>query len=420
MTDHHKIYSKIQSTYKNECLSQDSNIQAALRVIALLRHIKVLNEEQQSILASAHYTLALQNDISLPRSKMHTNTAIALLQNIKNPDCQNTIQLANAYFKRAEILELEESFSNASKDYLKAIEIFQELSSNTELLEEDILLLAQAAISIADLIVHENILDCQLKHSHPLYYINKALEYLARIQRNDDELWITLAYAHQIAGLVLYEEDSLEATEAFRSALSMAFKAEPKSACLMLGEIYQNMGLSYQFSHLNTALHKNSYCTQENAIIYFGTAKFFESGENLKMEDIHHLLDSLYDTIYRVLDPFLSSPLSSTVLHDFIDALIFGYYCISTNSLPNQLLCQTLQETELMGIYAHHIYCLITEAYRRENPNGRLLELADPKTVDLSLDITNILDSILNANQEKNSNIIYLKKNMNNLTTISI
>lgn len=401
--------------------SVESTIQAAERVIELCHDLDYPNEEQQSLLACAHYTLAKQQDISLTRSKLHANSAITLLQNIRQRNMDLNSKLANAYFKRAEISEQECAFAQATFDYQRALEIFDSPFYLTQpasftFSEENLLLIAQCAISIADILVNEQVDTEQLKHLHPLFYINKAIEYLAKLPKQDDEVWATLAYAHQIAGLALTQTNNVEdAFGAFRTALSLAFKTEPKIACGILGDIYNCIGLLFEQNYHLCPIQKVPSCFKENAMIYFGVALFFNPYEPTSSEDVGNLLDSVFDIVYRVLDPYLP-PLSSPVMRDFIDALIFGYYCISDDMLPNQVLCQKLQQSDIANTYAQHIYWLVTEYHRREYTNARLLELNDEKNIDLSLDITDILTAMLSSIP---NNVHYLNPVIPSLSSIA-
>jgi len=267
-----------------------NSVAAAKRFISILHHEKSINLEQQAMLAAAHYTLALQQSISSYRSKMHLNSTITLLQNIarenkedKQSQHPNWISLlANAYTKRAELLEYEHEFTVAMKDYHRALELFDMLPH--PLSNADRLQLAQCAISIADLEVNtqnlnnnfqnqgtdnstnsiDSINSLNSTHSinsvnsfnslvHPLFYVNKALENLLALNQEGEEIWTTLSYAHQIAGIALIPLDVIEAAEAFRTAVSMAFKATPKAACRLLGDIYNSIGLLYE-QHAETYL----------------------------------------------------------------------------------------------------------------------------------------------------------------------
>jgi tetratricopeptide (TPR) repeat protein len=396
-----------------------SAISAAKSYIALYPKLNAPTKEQHSMLAAAHYTLSLQEDIPTSHAKMHTNSTITLLQNLPERNQDFDSMMAKAYFKRAEFFENEYAYKAAGLDYQRALEVFKNFDTET-LTYDDKLLLAKSAISIADLILDNQLdnpidhyLDNQLepgditeKLYHPLYYVNKALEYLADIPKTNDEIWTTFAYAHQIAGLALSTIDAVEAKEAFRTAIAMAFKAEPISAANMLGDIYNSLGLLYEHQFRECPIQKEPPKFNDQSLIYFGIALFFTPSEEIPIEEDQQLLETVFETIYRALDPFLT-PLSPTVLHDFIDALIFMYYCVADQTLPNYTLCQQLGEAETFETFAQHIFWLVSESYRREHHKGRLLEINQLHDSELVLDLDISLASLLNPSQNK---VHYLKK----------
>lgn len=189
----------------------------------------------------------------------------------------------------------------------------------------------------------------------------------------------------------------------------MAFRAEPLAACQILGDIYNSLGLLYEQYFQRCPIQKASSCLNEQALIYFGIATFFSANdaEAEAEEEGSYLVDAVFETIYRALDPFLA-PLFPTVMGDFIDALIFIYYCIVDNTLPNQDQFYPLNQTEILKLYAQHIYWLVVEYQRRENLDARLLEWANLTEIDTHLD----LNDILNAMAQKNlpDNVRYLFK----------
>lgn len=400
----HKIEASSQTSDQNTLSSADLAIAAAKLLIQKLQANKSLTETQYFLLASAHHTLAKQEDLSFTRHKIHLNSAIALFQKMKKRDFNQDLELAKAYFKRAENKESEHHFISASIDYQKNIELLEKQDPNI-LEEPSILLIAQSAISIADILVNERVAAPQLPESQPLYYVNKALEYLAKLTQESNALWTTLAYAHQVAAHALSDTDLDAATEAFRTSLLMAFKADPKSACPILADIYNSMGLLYLHYDEITPSAKFAMNFKEHANIYFCLSLFFNAHEPSDPEEIYDFLDSIFDMMYRHLDPYLPAlPLS--LITDFIDALIFGFYCVSNGSLPNPLLCQRLQQSDLSNTYAQHIYWLIVDLYRRENKNGRILDLCDPNKVDIKINAQELLQSLSN----KNTNISYFPK----------
>lgn len=445
-----------------------NSVSAAKRFISIFHHVESINSEQQAMLASAHYTLATQQTLSPHRSKMHLNSTITLLQNI--PDKEKIFNLkwlsllANAYTKRAEQLEYEQEFKMAMKDYQRAFTIFRQLPRPLQ--NPDKLQLAQCAISIADLVVNteefeaekaknlykskekgtgttteaqaeflkttensienfnnnpkenlkENLKEKNLKDNitpsflHPLSYINIALENLLELNHDGEEIWTTLAYAHQIAGIALISLDVFEAVEAFRTAVAMAFKATPQASCRLLGDIYNSIGLLYEQQSETCPILNLSPTLNDNALIYFAMGLLFSPSDPLPSEENHRLLDYVFDIIYRVMDPFLA-PVSFIVMRDFIDALIFAYYSVSDQSLPNQELYEHFKESDLFNTFAQHIFWLVLEYNRRCDDQGRLLEMTLPENVDLTVDNTDI--NLALSNPYSDRNVLYLSKRQN-------
>jgi len=396
---------------KKKGIDPNYPILAAQKFIQLFEQVPRPNEEQRAILAAAYYTLATQQNISCNRSKMHVNAAIVLLKNIniKNRKANWNSQIAHAYFKRAEILEERSSFQLASRDYQHAIQALERAHSGLAIEDDDRLLLAQSAISIADLIVNEQIEvnNKALELSHPLFYINKALEHLAQTTDMSDDIWATLAYAHQTAGLALGPQYFEEAKEAFRIALLMAFKTENVRICPLLADIYTCLGLLYEQRYQSCPIEKISNNMLDHAILYFGFSLLFTPDENDEdPEDDITVLESLFEMIYRILDPYLS-PLSYRINCDLIDALIYAYMCVNDQVLPNQSLAYQLNQPDALDTYAQHIYWLIIEAYHKQNPGSGLLELSDPAEVDIIPNTQTILAILQNHSID---NVYYLKK----------
>lgn len=386
------------------------SVSAAKKYIDMFYQLRRPTTEQRCMLAAAHYTLALQDNIPTTHCKMHTNTAITLLQNVRNRTEELNSMIASAYFKRAELFEQENSFDSAAQDYQKIIAIFEHLQDISSLSPQDKLLIAQSAISLADLLLHQH-MEVHPEF-HPLFYVNQSLKYLSDLPREQEEIWTTLAYAHQIAGLALASIDRIEAKESFRTAISMAFRTDPKIACQMLADIYNSLGLLYEQQFIECPIQKVPANVIDHALLYFGMALLFQSTEEEEFGEEgreFELIDTIFDCIYRVLDPYLPE-LSKTVTHDLIDALIFAYYCVSDELLPNPNLCQKLKNTEVLGVFSQHIYGLVIETFRREHHDQFLLDIIRPQEHELTLDLTSCLDSLMNPSKNK---IFYISEDKN-------
>lgn len=390
-------------------------LSAAQKFIHLYDHLKRPSEEQRAILATAYYTLSTQNNISCHRQKMHVNSAITLLKNIKTQHRGNQwgAQIARAYFKRAELLEAKEAFALATNDYVDAITVLEQFENEKTLDENDHLLIAQSAISIADLIVNEQIDDKEGRHKdqplqHPLYYINKALEHLRELPKHNDDILSTYAYAHQIAGITLSTFHFEEAKEAFRVALVMAFKTENLRISPLLADIYTCLGLLYEQQYENCPIKKVPEYLLDHAMIYFGLALLFSPREVDSDDEEILTSDALFDLIYRVLDPY-SSPLSHQLTCDLIDAVVYAYFCIINKALPNKILEEELGKPDTFNNYAQHLYCLVSEAYRKKNARTGLnfLEILPAAEYENRLYAEDILNIIT---QKKANNVYYLKQ----------
>jgi len=396
-SDRHTIEANRNFTYP---------LSAAHKFIHLYDHLKRPNEEQRAILATAYYTLATQNNISCHRQKMHVNSAITLLKNIKTQKRGNQwgSQIARAYFKRAELLEAKEAFTLATNDYVDAIAVLEQFENEKSLDDTDRLLIAQSAISIADLIVNEQIDDKALNLNHPLYYINKALENLRELSESNDDILSTYAYAHQIAGISLSVFHFEESKEAFRVALLMAFKTETMGISPLLTDIYTCLGLLYEQQYESCPIKKVPEYLLDHAMIYFGLALLFSPRETENDDEEVLTLDSFFDLIYRVLNPYISS-LSYALTCDLIDAVIYAYSCIINKTLPNKILQDELSQPDTLNSYAQHLYWLVSEAYRKKNPRVALnfLEILPAAEYENRLYAEDILSII----QEKKANNVY-------------
>jgi tetratricopeptide (TPR) repeat protein len=391
----------------------------AQRFIKLFHQVESPNEEQRLMLAAAHYMLANQLDISLPLCRFHANSAVTVLQNIQNKKESWQSQIAQAYFRRAELLEEENAYCAASHDYQRAIEaienqalletdppqdaipIFDKVKASYRagLSDHDKLMLSKCAISIADLIINDQITYQQVKHAHPLFYINKALEYLNEIQEHDEEMFAIQSYAHQLAGIALNVCDFDASKGALQEALHMAFKSDPDKTYHLLTDIYNCLGLLYESKFKNNIIQNPKYVDLDEAMIYFGIALLFTKtyADDDEEENDQNILDleSLFEIIYRVLDPFLPS-LSKSLLFNLIDGLIFAYMGLLEDNLPNEHLKLVLNNSETLDIFAQHIYWLVTEAYHKNYSPYTTLTIFDPNTIDTRLDQKQLMAVIKN------------------------
>lgn len=388
-------------------------VNAAQKFISLFEQVVKPNEEQRAMLAAAYYTLATQQNISLNRSRMHVNSAISLLREINITERKENwgSQIAHAYFKRAELQEEKSAYKLATVDYKHAIDTLEHYEKTNLIDDYDRLLFAQSAISIADLIVNEQIQAKDNDLEHPLFYINKALEQLAEITQLDDDIWTTQAYAHQIAGIALSTNHFEEAKEAFHTAIAVAFNTESLCISPLLADIYTCLGLLYEQRYQNFPIHNASFDLIDHAMVYFGLALLFSPNDvDEEREDDILIMESLFEMIYRVLDPFLI-PLSKQVGYDLIDALIYAYLCVLEKILPNRALASQLSHPDTLDTFAQHIYWLVLEAYRKDNFDAELLEIANPTNPHYKLswrDISKILDTNVP------DNVYYLKTKKSN------
>lgn len=367
---------------------------AAQKFIRLFASSKPVSDEEQAMLAAAYYTLSIDQSLSINRSNMHVNSAIVLLKNINSSHRKVNwyTQIAHAYFKRAELLEEKNSFHSASIDYQQVIDSLEASLTQSPAGDKELLLLARAALSIADLIVHEHVNRVQSKLAHPLFYVNKALEYLADIQETNDDVWTTHAYAHQIAGITLSHSHFAEAQEAFRVALMMLFKTESTRVSPLLADIYTCLGLLYEQQYHAIPVKHCSESLLDQAMIYFGLSLVFSHTDS---DDESPLLalESLFEIIYRVLDPYLA-PLNQVLIFQLVDALLYSYMCIMDKMLPNETLAMQLDQPETLDVYAQHIYWLVMEAFNKRHPRNNRLEIQSPSRTGSLVDSETILNML--------------------------
>ena len=399
-------------------VQQSAHILDAKKYIQVFEHVKRPNEEQRAILAAAYYTLSNQENISDNKSRMNINAAIALLKGIPIESRKDSwaTQIAHAYFKRAELLEDKQSFTNAIQDYHLSFESLEN-SDLTNLDNDARLLIAKASISIADLICNEPIeLKAEL-FANPRYYIDKALQQLSLLtgnisQENKHDIEATYAYAHQIAGMALGVEDFESAKETFKRSLAHAYKTETPEICPLLSDIYSCLGILYEQYYDLYPLRLNGDISLEHAMLYYKIACLFTDSieENAFFEDFDiedesvQTLESLFEIIYRVLDPYLP-PLSLRVTCDLIDALIYAYLCIVDQALPNKILEDELSHPEALDVYTQHIYWLVLEAYLKAHPRTSTYEMLNFDEVECELSKGDILLALQNPNRD---NVHYL------------
>jgi tetratricopeptide (TPR) repeat protein len=339
---------------------------AAQRFIRALTGSKRTTQKQQVLLAAAHYTLAGEQNLSLPRSTLHLNTAITLLKKVQRPyqSSEWQIQLAQACFRRAEVLEQKQAFHQAFDDYQQTLNLLHALE--TKLQDRDYLLLARAALCMADLINHACIDAKLLTFKHPLFYVNQALAALDAIEKLHDEVSITHAYAHQIAGISLGPQDFEEAVQALETALAIALKTQCPQTATLLADIYTCLGLLYEQATQTEALMIQAADPRADyALIYFGLSLLFGPEES-EADDDHFALDCLFDMIYSVLDP-QSTVLPQKLSMQLVDALIQAYTCVVQKRLPNQVLLEQLRECSALDSFARHIYWLVLEVHAEQN-----------------------------------------------------
>ncbi len=327
------------------------------------------SQKQQVLLAAAHYTLAGEQNLSLPRSTMHLNTAITLLKKAKPPypSLEWQSQLAQAYFRRAECLEQKQCFNQALYDYQQTLGLL--LDFQPLLQDSDRLLLARAALCMADLI-HHACIDLKASPGHApsttLIYVNQALSALETIQKSSDAVSITHAYAHQMAGMSLGSQDFEEAELALQTALSIALSTQCLQTPTLLADIYTCLGLLYEQHTRPAALSLVPDNGADYALIYFGLSLLFGTEEMAEDPEDCVALDCLFDMIYSVLDPepfVLPQHLSMQL----VDALIQAYTCVVQKTLPNQILLEQLTEGDALDSFARHIYWLVLEVHAQQH-----------------------------------------------------
>ncbi len=365
---------------------------AAQKFIRLFSSVKPSNHEEQTMLAAAYYTLSTDTTLSCSRSKMHVNSAISLLKNIREADRKISwhSQIAQAYFKRAELLEEKDSFRLATIDYQQVIDTLETGLNVDPNNDTELLLIARSALSIADLIVHEQISRQESQLAHPLFYVNKALECLADIKETNDDIWTTHAYAHQIAGITLSQSHFSEAQEAFRVALLMLFKTESVRVCPLLADIYTCLGLLYEQQYHANPCEKTDGSYLDEAMIYFGLSLLFSPAEEEEDDNMLIALESLFEIIYRVLDPYLQ-PLSQMINVQLVDALLYAYMCVVDKALPNKTLSLQLEQNDTLDTYAQHIYWLVMEAYNKQTHRTDTLDILHDSKIATTLEYSHIL-----------------------------
>lgn len=329
---------------------------------------------ERAISAFAHLALSDKQEVSTHRRKLHTNTAITLLQNIDHHVPYWRSSLSLAYFKRAEISENEFAFLNAARDYHRVVELLNTLHLDTDtkdMLSKDRLVLAQSAIALADMILHNEIERDKLDLNHPLFYVNKALEQLILLDENTDEAWVTLAYAHYLAGLTLsqtpIDSDLQDAKIAFNCGLQVVFKLKPALACPLLKLIYAHMGIMYEEKfNVASSIQETSSLYLEYANLYYNLAELFFLENKLGSEELQYEMEEVVGWIHRALDPY-PEPLETPVIIHLIDGLIYLYYCWH----------ESLKDGGMFAAFVEHVLWLIIEVHQRTFELPLLLETTE-------------------------------------------
>lgn len=427
---------------KNQPVKLES-IAAAKQCVALFYKIESPDVDQFFNLAAAHFTLSQQHTLSNKHCRMHLNSSITLLQKIRplNNSTKNKgawlSLLANSYAKRAELSEMEDGLSQALNDYLRILDLFEANTINNIQFHSmnskqnsaasssaidftsnlDRLLIAQTALSIADLVVNQLISEetCDsLNIKKPIYYINLALETLSKLPKEEDEIIITLAFAHQMLALATASQDFNLALSRYRISLSHAFSATPKAACQILGDLYNSLGLLYEMDSQDLLIAPDLNKGSDHAMIYFSIALFFcpipdltENNILPEYPDSHELIDIILNSIHRTLDLY-PYPLGLAVMEDFIDALIFVYYCIIDRCLPNEVLANRFTQADFLDFFAQHIYWLVSEYNRRINKQSSLLSYIEDSENNLGSSVSNNLEVFFN--KPKTNNVFQFKR----------
>ena len=318
--------------------------------------------EQQSLRAAAHYRLATSSDLSLNQTIMHLNAAITLLKAIQMPaySLEWQTQLAQAYFKRAEVLEKKSAFAQAVYDY-RAILALLEGSPETQLL------FSQSSLRIADLILQECISPTDVQLEHPLFYVNQSLASLEAmgIQADRGAFQFVHAQAHQIAGMSLSDHAFEEALEAFERALSISLGTHSTNTALLLSDIYQCMGILYEHHYYSCPIiQKISPDLLDIAYLYFKLSFMFCEESNLDANDSFEV-DDLFDLMAELLDPNMP-PLSQDLSLKTMDALIQVYICAIEKRLPHPTLTAAFAaEESILDDLARHIYWFLLDIHQQ-------------------------------------------------------
>ncbi len=341
---------------------------AARRFVRAFSGFQRPTQKQQVLLAAAHCTLAGEQNLSLSRSTMHLNAAISLLKKVpaayQSPKWQ--LQLAQAHFKRAEALEEKQAFAQSLKDYQQSISLLEPLKAILD--DEQHLMLARAALCIADLIHHDCIDSKNLSLEHPLSYVNHALGALEAIRKPSDEAFMSYAHAHQIAGMQLSAQDFRAAFEALQRALEIALKTQSTQTAFVLSDIYSCLGLLYEKHHCSSSLLHTADPRADYAVIYFGLSLLFGPEDYDEDPEDPFALDCLFELIDCVLDPY-PKLLPHALTLQLVDALIQAYICVLQQRLPNQALLEPLTEPEALDSFARHIYWLILAMHAKYHSN---------------------------------------------------
>lgn len=305
----------------------DQPVALAEELIHAVANPNHLPDKHKRLVGAAHYSLAFNHDYASARRRLHLNNAIAILQQVQHFDEPWANEITLAYFKRAEIAEEQGNVVAALYDYQKIIDILETVEARDD---NQRMLLAQSYLALADL----GFMELAINSADQAYFhAQLAIDELQAIEEKDDEVWHSLSHTYYTAAIALTEDNPDKVLSLVKQALHYAYMTDGRLSSPVLVDIYRFLNTYYiERSNLADTAWETLHFDYA-ARVYSDLTTFFHFDEDTFFEHAFHALESLIELPILMMR-FKGASLPEAVIRDFIDAMIYIYYCLGDQSLP--------------------------------------------------------------------------------------
>lgn len=291
-----------------------SNIALAKKVINESMSALPTLEKQKINLAKAHFTLSQSPKLSPAKTRLHLNSCISILNQVRRRSYSWAHDISLAYQRRAQSFEEEGKLEVALIDYKKILNILKRVR---KLSADDYTLLAECNLAIADILIFQSsekpeILDSSYAHA------NKAINCLLKANNFSQDLLSCLVYAHQTAGIAASENNFDKALSNFRTALNIIYNSNIEEPSELVAETFRYLSLVYTFKSINEQFYPLACIFEQCASIYSYLNNILSSTcpEDLDVESIEELTLTLAKMNGN---PYMKFE----VMQDLIDSLVY-------------------------------------------------------------------------------------------------